>query len=59
VHPPLEQSVNEQLAPFAQARTHPPAEQATLQVAPLGHEVLQRPAEHSIVQLPLPQNVRQ
>jgi hypothetical protein len=55
VHPPHEQSVNEQLAPGAQARTHPPEEQATLQVAPLGHEVLQCPLEHSTVQLPLPQ----
>jgi hypothetical protein len=40
-HPPAEQLENEHVAPCAHARTHPPAEHETVQVAPLGHDVLQ------------------
>jgi hypothetical protein len=41
VHPPDEQLENEQVDPAAHASAQPPDEQATLQVAPLGHDVLQ------------------
>jgi hypothetical protein len=59
VHEPEGHAVNEQLDPCAQARSHPPPEQATVQVAPPGHEVLQWPLEQSTLQVPAPQYVRQ
>jgi hypothetical protein len=52
---PGAQLENEQLAPGAHARTQPPPEQATVHVAPLGHDVLQWPLEQSTLQSPLPQ----
>ncbi len=50
---------NEQVAPCAQASWQPPDEQATVHVAPLGHDVLQWPLEQSTVHEPSPQYVRQ
>lgn len=50
---------NEQVAPCAQASWQPPDEQATVHVAPLGHDVLQWPLEQSTVHVPSPQYVRQ
>jgi hypothetical protein len=55
VQPPAPHVENEQVAPGAQASWQPPDEQATVHVAPLGHDVLQWPLEHSTVHVPSPQ----
>jgi hypothetical protein len=55
VQDPAGQFVNEQVDPAAHARTHPPAEQSTVQVAPVGHDVLQWPLEQATLHVPSPQ----
>jgi hypothetical protein len=54
-HEPAGQFVNEQVEPWAQASMQPPPEQATVHVAPGGHDVLQSPLEHSTSHVPSPQ----
>jgi hypothetical protein len=56
---PAGQFVNEQVEPCAHPRTHPPAEQSTVHVAPVGHDVLQWPLEQATLQVPSPQYVKQ
>jgi hypothetical protein len=51
--------VNEHVAPWAQASSQEPLEQATVQVPPLGHDVLQWPDEQSTLHVPAPQYVKQ
>jgi hypothetical protein len=55
VQDPVGQFVNEQVDPAPHARTHPPAEQSTVQVAPAGHDVLQWPLEQATLHVPSPQ----
>jgi hypothetical protein len=58
-HDPDEQLLNEHVAPWAQAISHVPLEQLTVQVPPVGQDVLQCPAEQSMLHVPPPQYVRQ
>jgi hypothetical protein len=54
-HPPDEQFEKEHVAPCVHASRHPPLGHETVHVAPLGHDVLQWPAEQSTLHAPAPQ----